>query len=121
MKSCICARDLDKLVTVERLRPSATEDAGGQVDQSLDSNWVLYGKEFGKFTTRGSREFFQGQQVREDITHQFTIRYRRTAAVYSTTMRLRMDGRKFNIAGPLQNVNEENQWLEMPLIEVPVL
>lgn len=118
MAECICHRDLNKRVTVERLRPSLTPDAAGHIDETNDANWQQIGKVWAKFTTRGSREFFRGEQVAAEITHQVTIRWSRTAREWTTKMRLRMDGRVFNIAGPLRNVDEADKWLVFPVVEV---
>lgn len=120
MAECICHRDLNKRVTVERLRPSLTPDAAGHIDETNDANWSPVQKVWAQFITRGSREFFRGDQMASEITHQITIRYSKAAKEFTTKMRLRMsDGRKFNIAGPLQNRNEENRWFVFPAIEVP--
>ena len=114
---CICPNDLTNLVTVERISPSATVTGGGIVDESLDTNWIQYGKEWAKCVTRGSREFVAGPQLREDTTHQWTIRWSNKASNYTTAMRLRMDGRKFNINAPPVNVNEDNDWIVIDTTE----
>lgn len=118
MAKCICPNELDKFITVERINPSATEDASGNVDETVDSNWIQFGKEWAKVVTRGSREFVRGDQLGEEITHQWTIRHSSKAAQYTTAMRIRMDGRKFNIAAPPVNMDERDQWLVIDTKEV---
>lgn len=117
--ACICPRDLTRLVTVEKV--SATPDAGGDIDETDDANWVACGSEWVAFTTKGSREFFRNQQVAEDITHQITMRWSVKSSSYTTGMRLKMDGRKFNIAAPPINVDEKNEWLLIATKEVPTV
>ena len=119
MKCCMAnVPKLDKLVTVERLNAAATIDGSGKINQRLDSNWIQYGREWAKVTTFGSREFVGADQLREDISHQWTIRYSKRAIQYTTAMRLRMNGRKFNIAAPPLNIDEKNQWIRIDTIEV---
>lgn len=114
---CVCPNDLKNLLTVERVSPSATVDGSGNVDESLDANWVYYGEVWAKCATRGSREFVSGPQVREDISHQWTVRWTPTTAQYKTGMRLRLDGRKFNIAAPPRNLDEDNDWIVIDTVE----
>lgn len=109
---------LDKLVTVEWLRAGATIDGSGNVNQKLDANWVQCGREWAKVTTSGSREFVITDQLVEQISHQWIIRYSSRAIQYTTAMRLRMNGRKFNIAAPPINIDEKNQWIRIDTIEV---
>ena len=115
---CICPNDLTKLITVEKVSAAATVTGSGNIDESLDANWIYYGKEWAKCVTRGSREFVVGLQTREDISHQWTIRHSDKASNYTTAMRLRMDGRKFNISAPPMNIDEKNDWLRIDTIEV---
>lgn len=117
--ACLCANDLNRLLTVEKLKPSATVDNSGNIDETNDANWVACGQEWAQVLTKGSREFFRNRQVGEDITHQVTIRWSKTASQYTTGMRLRLDGRKLNIAAPPLNVDEKNDWLVMETREVP--
>lgn len=118
MQKCLCSRDLNNLITVQRLKNSQTLDDGGQSDETVDANWMNAGQEYCQFLTQGSREFFRGEDVAADITHQVTMRWSKKAAGYTTRMRLMMDGRKFNIAAPPRNVDERNEWLVFPVIEI---
>lgn len=118
---CLCANHLTRLVNVEKINPAATADAGGTIDETNDSNWVVCGNEWVGFVTKGSREFFRSRQVNEDVTHQVTMRWSQKASGYKTGMRLRMDGRKFHIAAPPINVDEKNEWIVMETKEVPAV
>lgn len=108
---CICPNDLTRLVTVEKLKTSATVDGSGNIDESNDSNWETYTTAWAKIATVGSREYIRSEQLAEDASHQFTIRYSTTASGIKTGMRLSMDSRKFNIVGAPMNVDEVNQWI----------
>lgn len=118
MAKCICAGDLKRRVTVERVKATATLDGSGNPDESLDANWVQFGRERAKVVTRGSREFVQGPQLKETVSHQWTIRWSQKASEYTTGMRLRMDGRKFHISAPPVNIDEENDWILIDTEEV---
>lgn len=118
MAMCICPADLTQLVTVEKISASATVDGSGNVDESNETNWVLCGREWAKCVTRGSREFVSGPQLKETISHQWTIRWSNKASGYTTGMRLRMDGRKFNISAPPVNIDEANKWIRIDTEEV---
>lgn len=108
---------LDKLVIVERLATGATIDGSGNVDETLAANWVQAGREWAKCITKGSREFVITDQVREDISHQWVIRWSPRAATYTTAMRLKWNGRYFNIAAPPINVDEENVLIRIETVE----
>lgn len=121
VETCFCPSRLQRLVDVEKINPSATADGGGHVDETNDANWVVCGQEWAELLTKGSREFFRGRQVNEDVTHQVTIRWSKKASGYTTGMRLRMDSRKFNISAPPINVDEKNEWIVMETKEVPTV
>lgn len=116
-----CRRELQTLVKVEQIKTGATVDASGNVNERIDSNWSQIGEEWVAIKTRGSREFFRGRQVGEDITHQITMEWSKKATKYNNTMRLRLDGRKLYISEPPVNVDEKNDWLVFACKEVPVL
>lgn len=118
MAQCICPNELTRLVTVEKVKDSATVLTDGNVDETSDSNWIVFGREWAKVVTQGSREFVRGEQLGEEASHQWTIRWSNKAAQYTTGMRLRMDGRKFNISAPPVNINERNEWLVINTKEV---
>lgn len=124
MKCGACTKTVPQLntpVVVERLKDAAVVDGSGNVNETLDSNWTQAGREWVEIKTRGSKEFFRGQQVAENITHQITMRWSKRAGDYTTKMRLRLDGRKLNISEPPRNVDENDEWLVMACTEVPVL
>ena len=118
---CFCASHLTRLVDVEKISTSATVDANGNIDETNDANWVKFGSEWVGFVTKGSREFFRGRQVNEDVTHQVTLRWSQKSAQYTTGMRLKMDGRKFNISAPPINIDEKNEWIQLETKEVPAV
>lgn len=116
---CICINELNRLVIVEKISPSATPDGSGNIDETNDTNWVRCGSEWVKFVTRGSREFYRDRQVGEEVTHQVWMQFSDAAGEYRSGMRLRMDGRKFNISAPPINVDEKDEWLLVQTKEVP--
>jgi head-tail adaptor len=116
--NCICPNDLTHTLTVERVKATATIDGSGNPDETLDSNWVQFGKEAAKCVTRGSREFVSGPQLKETVSHQWTIRWSQKASGYTTGMRLRLDGRKFYISAPPLNIDEADKWIRIDTEEV---
>jgi SPP1 family predicted phage head-tail adaptor len=109
---------LDKHILIQRLKTGLTPDASGQIDETDSSNWTNHGKFYAEFITKGSREFFRGEQVNADITHQITVRYSTLAAGITTKMQVLYGGRIMNISEPPRNVNEQNQWLVFGAIEI---
>lgn len=120
-ENCICPGKFDKRITIYRLKSSLTPNAGGHVDETDDSNWQHVGKEWAACKTNGTREVLIDDQLRQFSTHIWTIRYSNTAATYATGMQLRMGGRKFNIAEPPFNQDEQNEWIIINTIEVPTV
>jgi len=116
--TCICPNELTRLIIVERIKDSAVPEADGNIDETNDTNWVAYGREWAKVVTRGSREFASGPQLTEEISHQWTIRWSTKASNYTTGMRIVMDGRRFNIAAPPINIDEKNEWLLINTTEI---
>lgn len=109
----------DKLVSVQRLKPSVAPDASGHVDESNPANWEPFCKFWCSLLPRGSREFFRGQQVAADITHQVeTTLPNDDASRVTTKMRISCNGRTFNIAEPPRNVDEQNHSLVFAVVEV---
>lgn len=114
---------LTKRVTIERLKDSAVVDGSGNVNEKLDSNWTPFASSLRvEIITKGSREFFRGQQVGEDITHQITMRYSPKTKQITTKMRVRFEGRKLAISQPPVNIDEDKRgFIRMACKEVPVL
>lgn len=122
-KLCLCSADLDRRVSVRKLKSSLTLDASGHIDETSSDNWTEVGKHWCQFITKGSREFFRGEEVAAEITHQLTMRYSSSAAKYTTKMQIRMKTadlgmRTFNIAGPGRNLDEQDNWLVFPVTEI---
>jgi len=98
---------------------SAVPDAAGHIDETDDTNWAEVGARYCEIIPKGSREFFRGQQVAEQITHQITFRFDAQSKDFHAAMRFeRHDGRRFNFAGPGVNTGEADEWLVFPAIEV---
>lgn len=116
MAVTIPAGELNRRVEVRVL--SATPDASGHVDETDDSNWIVIARRWCKLTPRGSREFFRGQQVAAEITHQVTMRFDSESRRFTTGNQLKMDDRKFNISGPPVNVEEAGVLYQFPAVEV---
>lgn len=109
-------------VLVERLKRSAVPDGGGHIDETDDTNWETAsdvgtnGLLWASVVPRGSREFFRGEQVAADITHQVQVLYP-AAKTIGPKYRLRLNGRKLNIAEPPRNIDEENHTLVFACVE----
>ena len=114
----IPAGQLQRRVVVWRLKEGITPDAAGHVDETDESNWRIVGNRWVKLTPKGSKEFFRGQQVAEDITHQVTMRYDSESAKFTTKDRLTYHGRVFNMAGPGVNTDEMDVLLTFPATEI---
>lgn len=110
-------------VTVQRLRQSSATDESGHIDESNANNWEPAtdvgsgGKLWVGLVTRGSKEFFRGQQVAADITHQVEALYS-SAKNIRTKMRMTFKGRVLNVAEPPRNIDEGNHTLQFACIEV---
>ena len=119
---CASFPKLSHPITVEKLKTTAVIDGSGNVNESLDSNWTMAGNEWAEIITKGSREFFRGQQVGEDITHQVTIRATTQSLKYTTKMRVKFEGRKLVINSPPVNIDEDKSgFVRMACTETPVL
>lgn len=121
MAKCICTNDLNKLVTVMKLKSGLTQDAGGHIDKTDDANWIFFGKEWAQCVTAGTREVVIDDQVRQFAAHEWTIRWSNRASQYTTGMRLKMSGRVFSISEPPVNQNEQNEWIIINTTEVPAV
>lgn len=121
--SQISAGKRNQRVTVKRLRSLSVSDAGGHIDESDPDNWEIAsnvgtaGKIWVSMQPRGSREFFRGEQVAADITHQVQADYLDAKNV-TQKMQFVVDGRRLNIAEPPRNLSENNHSLVFACIEV---
>ncbi|MSR60296.1 MAG: hypothetical protein EXS05_22090 [Planctomycetaceae bacterium] len=116
--SKINAGDFNRHVTVRRINENATPDAAGHIDETTESNWRDIGKRWVKLTPRGSREFFRGQEVAADITHQVDMRFDSISDKYKAKDQLVLGTRKINLAGPASNIDEQDILLRFPATEV---
>jgi head-tail adaptor len=110
------AGHLSQRVEVQRL--SASVNGAGQVDETTAGNWVTYAVRWCEMVTRGSREFFRGVEVAADITHQITMRADPQSKAFTVKQRLRMGDRIFNISGPPLDVDEADEMIRFPAVEV---
>lgn len=117
-RPCAAMPKLNNKVVVQKLKNNLTPNASGHIDETDDSNWTTAGTEWVEFITRGSKEFFRGEEVAADITHQITMRWSRQAATYTTDMRMKMGDRVFHIAEPPRNVDEGDEWLKFAANEI---
>ena len=111
-------KKLDRYIAIQRLKTGLTPDASGHIDETLSSNWTVHGRFWAEFITKGSKEFFRGEQVNADITHQITVRHSTLAMGITTKMQVLYGGRTMNIDGPPRNINEQNEWLVFGAIEI---
>lgn len=121
MAKCICPNDLNRLVTVERLKDGLTQNAGGHINERDNANWAHIGKEWAKCVTTGSREVVIDDQIRQFASHEWTIRWSRRASEYTTGMRLKLKGRYHKIAQPPMNKDEADEWIIINTIELPAV
>jgi SPP1 family predicted phage head-tail adaptor len=106
------------LVSVKRLKSSAVPDASGHVDESDPANWETFTKQWCSVNPRGSREFFRGQQVAADITHQVEMLFNSDSNKITTKMRIMFKGRRLNVAEPPRNIDENDHSLVFACTEV---
>lgn len=118
MRSAIPASEFNKRMSVRRLKTDLTPDAAGHIDETDDDNWEAIAERWCQLVTKGSREFFRGEQVAAEITHQVTMRFDRQAATFTTGMQLKLGQRLFGISEPPRNVDERNTLLVFAAIEV---
>ena len=112
------AGELDRYVDVRRIKEGVQPDAAGHIDETLDANWRSLGKRWIKLTPRGSREFFRGQQVAEEITHQVEMLLDSVSTRFTTKDKLVLGTRTFNLAGPGVNAMERDETLIFPAVEI---
>lgn len=103
---CVCVA-LNKRIEVWCLKSGLTLTGGGHINETTDANWRRLGSEWVEFKTRGSREFFRGDEIAADITHQITMRWSARAATYTTDMRIKFERRIFSIESPPMNIDED--------------
>lgn len=114
----IGAGDLDVRCVVRRLKEGVQPNTAGHVDETDEANWRDMGKRWVKLVPRGSREFFRGQQVAEDITHQIYMLRDSHSQRFTTKDKLVSGSRQFNLAGPGVDVDERHETLSFPAVEI---
>lgn len=107
---------LSKRVLVQRL--SGTVNAAGQLDETTNGNWVTIASRWCEVVTRGSREFFRGQEMSADVTHQIVMRCDPASKAFTVKDRLNLDGRILSIASPPVNVDEADEMIRFAAVEV---
>lgn len=110
-------------VLVQRLRQSTEKGGGGHALLEDGDNWEPAnevgdgGKLWASVVPRGSREFFRGEQMAADITHQVSCLW--VSGKHITPgMRLKIGERVLHIAEPPRNEMERNHTLTMACTEV---
>jgi SPP1 family predicted phage head-tail adaptor len=106
---CICARELNKRIELQKVAESA--DSGGFGDAT--PTWSHFRNASAKIETTGAREFYRASQTFSQMTHLLTIRYLKGL---TTKHRVKYGTRIFGITGII-NVNEDNRWLRLACLE----
>lgn len=112
----------DTRINFEQLRDVPLED-GGQIDETLDANWAQFARRWSEVYTKGSREFYRGEQVGSEVTHKIKVRWdealwNRLSAYGATKFRVRIGARKLNLSGPPTNDDEQDEFISFPCVEV---
>ncbi|MCB9868146.1 MAG: head-tail adaptor protein [Phycisphaerales bacterium] len=108
-------------VEARRTESSLANDHG-EIDYTLDANWKPYLPcvWFAIKPVRSS-EPEVSDQLTGQLTHTLTTRYSAAKVAILPSMRIRfMRGatkRTFYVAGPPKNIDEADDWLEIPCIE----
>ncbi len=108
----------NKYVSVQRIKTSSVPDDSGHIVEANDANWETFTHQWVSVVPRGSREFFRGEQVAADITHQVEGLLNDESKLMTTGQRIIMDGRRLNIAEPPRNVDEQDHSLRFACVEV---
>lgn len=113
----------DTRISIEQIKANATVSESGHVDETIDTNWGPIGSRWAEVYTKGSREFFRGEQIASDVTHKVKIRWdkqlwARLVEPAATKMRVRIAGRKLNLSGPPVNEDEQDEYISFPCVEV---
>jgi SPP1 family predicted phage head-tail adaptor len=113
----------DTRISIEQLKAATEVSESGHVDETIDTNWGQIATRWAEVYTKGSREFFRGEQIASDVTHKVKIRWdkqlwARLVEPAATKMRVRISGRKLNLSGPPINDDEQNEYISFPCMEV---
>lgn len=103
----IAAGELNKRITIEE--PVETVEAG-----EVSVRWVRFAEVWASVAPISSREYWQAQQVKADLTHRVRIRY---LAGVTSRMRVRLGSRVLQIAAPPRNLDEAGTDLELVCTE----
>ncbi len=118
----LSAGRLNRRVKVMRPKEGLTVDGSGHVDLTNPANWrLVHASRKCNIVPATGREVLIGDQVQAQITHKIDMRFDSESITYSAGYRLELGDRVFNLAGPGQNVNEDNVLLSFPAVEVPTL
>ena len=113
----------DTRIAFEQLRPDAVIGGSGQIDETKDTSWAQFATRTAEVYTKGSREFFRGEQVGSEVTHKVKVPWdrqlwARLVAPNATKMRIKLAGRKLNLSGPPINEDEQDAYISFPCVEV---
>lgn len=103
-------KDLDRVIVIERFT-HALNASGFD-----DTTFATYATVYAKIEPLNSRERFQAQQLAFKTTHKMTIRYSALNIAITTTDRVKLGSRFFNIQGII-NINEDNKFIQLNVQE----
>lgn len=103
-------KDLDRVITIQRLTHAL--NAEGFDDTTVATYATLYAK----IEPLGSRERLEAQQLAFKTTHKITIRFSALNIAITTTDRVVLGSRFFNIQGII-NINEDDKFIQLNVQE----
>ena len=103
-------KDLDRVVVIQRF----TYDANA--DGSDNTTVATYATLYAKIEPLRSRERLEAQQLSFKTTHKITIRYSALNIAITTTDRVKLGSRFFNIQG-IMNIDEDNKFIQLNVQE----
>ena len=110
-KCCVVKiKELDRRIVIER--PTFAQNADG----SDNTTFANYATLYAKIQPMGSREKLEAQQLAFKTTHKITIRFSALNIAITTTDRVKLGSRFFNIQG-ITNINEDDQFIQLNVQE----
>lgn len=86
-----------KLVTIQKLKTTATVDASGHIDPTDSTNWETHTKAYAKVYTKGGREFYRAANIDAEASHMWEVASSSKVRAITPDMRLKWNDRYFNI------------------------
>lgn len=103
--------------TVTVQTPAGTTGADGHIDLTDSSNWTTSGTIKANFTSKGGREFVNGERVQADVTHVIETPSTSFSRGILPKMRMTYDSRTFQIEAAY-DVDEMHQVVRCHLKEL---